>query len=624
MKIFLDNKLPVRLSIDKSFVLIVASSLLLTLIAFLIQPISFSAFWTSLVENIGINFLLNWFPILFAMLILYFLGLGAVPTVLTISSFVISFGLINRFMILFRHDPLMPWDIQLGAELFGIIDAFDMQFFLPIILAGIVFLIIAVLLCVFVRSERLEPSLRAIALTICLIIALLANFIIYNDEELNLDMYVAGTYFSAIDRHNSKGFLYSFIYYLNTTSGIATPEGYDPETIRELIAEADTSGIRDLQDADKPHIVMVMGEAFSELSMSEHFDFSGRVDPLENYQNILEDSISGDIFVHGFGGATAETEFDVLTGLNSRHFAEVPFAFRMINSDFDSLASILGEIGYRSSFFHPGEPWFYNRYNVYAHLGFEDRVFVDSFSYPPLYGEFVREDFTIDHILQMFDESVRNHPNVPYFSFSVTIQNHGPYLNKYPDIEIPNFETDLDLSADEENELSNFFHGVKSADAGIQQMVDRFNATSEPVVLVYFSDHQPMLSNEMFDQVFPDNHEPGSKEDLTRLRDVPFFIWFNQAALDLYEIDHISELTDDEDIFISASFLGAYVMELLGFRYVSPFMDFNMDLRQQIPIVHQYRSFDPYGRPSDYFFGEELLPLEIYQDWSYFKLFDDD
>jgi hypothetical protein len=83
---------------------------------------------------------------------------------------------------------------------------------------------------------------------------------------------------------------------------------------------------------------------------------------------------------------------------------------------------------------------------------------------------------------------------------------------------------------------------------------------------------------------------------------VPFLIWFNAAALglEIYNVSHPSELTEpvNENIF-SAPFFGAYVMELLGMKNISPFWDFIMEERTK---------------------KEES---NLYRDWSYFKLFNE-
>ena len=63
-------------------------------------------------------------------------------------------------------------------------------------------------------------------------------------------------------------------------------------------------------------------------------------------------------------------------------------------------------------------------------------------------------------------------------------------------------------------------------------------------------------------------------------------------------------------------------MEILGFRNLSPFWDFNAELRRNFPVVTETRSFAPCGTPASGFTEEEIAPLWIYRDWSYFLVFD--
>ena len=89
-------------------------------------------------------------------------------------------------------------------------------------------------------------------------------------------------------------------------------------------------------------------------------------------------AISGHVVVPGFAGGTANTEFDVLTGMQTNALsAATTSAFRVVNRNLDSVLRVFGSDGYHTSFFHPGDDWFYNRENVYRWMGAEETVFVD-------------------------------------------------------------------------------------------------------------------------------------------------------------------------------------------------------------------------------------------------------
>ena len=605
-------------------------SLLLTLFLFLLQPLPFSYVFASIRGSSGLNLFLNWLPLFLLMLFLYFCGAGAVTACTVTGAVGIALGFANRTKIILRGDPLVPWDLLLGGEVVGIAHSFGIAAILMVVGGALFYILAAVVAACLIRSEGFNWKWRVVGALACVVFALLINRPLYNNWQLNANLHVEGNIWNQVNQFNSRGFVYSFIHAFNTNR-VMRPEGYDPDAVLHWIRKSNTSGAERLAGQELPHIIMIMAEAFSDISDSPHFDFTDFTDPLENWHELIAEGISGDLVVSVLGGGTAQTEFDVLTGLNARQFAGVPFAFRMITDEFESFASIVNSLGFRSEFMHPGFDWFYNRRNVYRFMGFERLVFIDEFDDIPTKGMYINEHDTINRIMEMFAEHRKNFPGMPYFNFTVTIQNHGPYVDKFlydGPVTEANFDTDLEFAEIDINALSNYFHGIIDADVELRRLADYLQALDEPVVLVYFSDHKPALPARLYDTFIP-TFEPGSFEDLTRLFNVPFLIWMNDAALELYGVSHPSELkpNPDEEMLFSSPFFGAFVMEVLGMTNLSPFWDLNMDLRQMFPIMTEMRSFTPCRMIStymtDYPYQYRRNSLLLYRDWSYFRIFDE-
>jgi phosphoglycerol transferase MdoB-like AlkP superfamily enzyme len=560
------------------------------------------------------------------MLFLYFTGMGAANACTIVGFLGIALGFANRTKILLRNDPLTPWDFQLGGEVLGVIHSFGTGFILMVIFGAVFYILAAIAGAFVIRSKPVHWKWRAAGMAGCLLFAVIFNRPLYANPRIHESLHISGNIWHQVNQFNSRGWLYSFIFTYNTNR-VMRPEGYNPALVRERINAGDTSGRERLAGRELPHIIMVQAEAFSELSMLDVFCFEGLADPLENWQALLPAGVHGEIVVSVHGGGTAQTEFDILTGLNSWQFGGVPFAFRMITREMESMASLLNSLGYRSEFMHPGFDWFYNRRNVYPLLGFGRTVFVDEFEGIPTRSGYVSEYATISRVLEMFAEHRENFPGVPYFHFCVTIQNHGPYVDKFRwdgFDEVPNFNTTLDLADADIHARSHYFHGMKDADRELQRLVDYFSSMDEPVVLIYYSDHLPAFNPRIYDALLPNVFIHGSREDITRLFTVPFLIWFNDAALELYGVSHPLELVDPgEELFFSASFFGAYVMEMLGFANLSPFWDFNAELRRLFPIITNARSFTPQGDIAGYLSSAELAPLTLYRHWNYFRVFDE-
>ncbi|MCL1844661.1 MAG: LTA synthase family protein, partial [Defluviitaleaceae bacterium] len=610
-------KFRVRLNLWQSMVFLLVMSLALCLFLFLMQPLPFFDVAVATFRSRGLNFFLNWLPIFLPMIFLYFVGAGAANSSTIVGAVWLALGFANRTKILLRGDPLVPWDLLLGGEVAGIAHSFGIGAILAVAAVCVLYVLAAVAAAWFIRSEKIGSEWRMLGVAACVIFLIFTYGRLYNNVGLNADLYVRGNIWNQVNQFNSRGFVYSFIHTFNTNR-VMRPEGYDRDAVLAAIERGDTSGFARLEGQTHPHIIMIMGEAFSELSNLPHFDFTDFDDPLENWNKITPEGIHGEVVVSVLGGGTAQTEFDVLTGLNARHFPGAPFAFRMLTDEFPSMASLLNELGYHSEFMHPGFDWFYNRRNVYRWLGFERLVFIDEFEGVPTKGWYIKEYYTINRTLEMFADHRAAHPGVPYFNFTVTIQNHGPYVDKYlhdGPVTEPNFSTNHDLPDIDINALSNYFHGLRDVDIEFARLVDYLRELEEPTVLVYFSDHLPAFTARIYDTILPNTYLPGSLEDMTRTFRVPFLIWMNPAALELYDVAHPAELAvPGETLLFSSSFLGAYVMEILGFRNLSPFWDFNAELRRNFPVVTETRSFAPCGTPASGFTEEEIAPLWIYRD----------
>ena len=621
----------VRLNLWQSLLFLFVLSLALCMFLFLMQPLPFYDVMVVTFRSRGLNILLNWLPIFMPMLFLYFLGTGAASASTIVGAVWLSLGFANRTKILLRGDPLVPWDLLLGGEVAGIAHSFGIGSIVAVVAMCVLYIFAAVAAAWFIRSEKIGTEWKMLGGALCVVLLIFSFGRLYNNVSINEHLHIRGNIWNQVNQFNSRGFVYSFIHTFNTNR-VMRPEGYDRDAVVAAIQRGNTDGFARLEGQTHPHIIMIMGEAFSELSNLPHFDFTGFDDPLENWNEIRGEGIYGEVVVSVLGGGTAQTEFDVLTGLNARQFPGAPFAFRMLTDEFPSMASLLNRLGYRSEFMHPGFGWFYNRQNVYRYLGFERLVFIDEFEGVPTKGWYIREDYTISRTLEMFADHRAAHPGVPYFNFTVTIQNHGPYVDKYlidGPVTEANFATTLDLLDIDINALSNYFHGQRDADIEFARLVDYLRDLPEPAVLVYFSDHLPAFTARIYDAILPDDYPFGSMESMTRTFRVPFLVWMNDAALELYGISHPADLTDPTDptdpnaaLLFSSPFLGAYVMELLGFTNLSPFWDFNAELRRRFPIITETRSFAPCGTPSSQLSEEEIAPLLLYRDWSYFKIFD--
>lgn len=543
-------------------------------------------------------FLYNFYPVLLFTLLIFFVFANFSLSV-TISSFVfVIFAFINRYKIFLRQDPLVPTDLSLAKEMFKIIDNMDISTIRNAIFAGCVILLIGFLSSFFVRTRKMNLAIKLSAIIAIVTASHFANIEIYSNTVLYSKFPVNGNEYFLVNQYNSRGFIYCFLVQ-NNLFEVQIPEDYNPNVVEEYITEIehiDTNKIEDLT----PHIFMIMGEAFTDISEHSKINFDGFIDPLENFKNMKTDGLSGYIFTPNIGGGTADTEFDVLTGISTRELQLKPYSYRFVNSDMNAIPSWLREIGYNTVAVHPGNDWFYNRIHVYPYLGFDEMIFDTAFNeeFGEKYGEvtivggYINEKSTYDMIIDRFENLQETYPNEPTFNFCVTIESHGPYNWKYPDIQ-PNFNSEIPLSEEYTTALSNYFQSIHVMDTQLKRLADYIENLDEPAIILYFGDHMAGLPTEIFDELEYDLDDDGTFMQRTFLYKTPYLIWQNSAYKNEMDIvEYAKELEFPEnDYHINTSYLGTAFMKLIGFE--NTFINHSNETRKFYPLTTIFEYVDP-------------------------------
>ena len=607
-----------RLSLALSLLAAVLLSGGITLLALWCQPNSFRGLLSGFLRQ-PLLIVLNALPIgllvLAAAALLRNVFFGAALVNLAVGALSIA----NRVKIEVRDEPVFPRDFALLKEVGSALGSYDIRFPVPqiaaVVLVTLALAALGLLIgCKSFPVERLRGwagSLLGFAAGFAaltgLIFTLYASGDLYQSFKVSNAEYVPAVF-------NDLGFPYAFCHHF-TTYLVDRPEGFSR-------AEAEGWETGDLPGQGKDvSVVMVMNEAFSDITDAPAFSYGEADDPLPNLHALREDphALSGHVVVPGFAGGTANTEFDVLTGMQTNALsASTTSAMRVVNRNLDSLFRVFGNDGYETSFYHPGDSWFYNRENVYRWLGVEETRFIEDMEGPEYKGRWVADAYLARYIETALDQA-----EGPLFHFSTTIQNHMSYTaDKYgPDYDFPPVETSVPLSEEVETLLSVYVEGVRDADAMLGRL--RFFCASQikPVILVYFGDHLPYLGNDMLGykelglDVFPG---PEGQENLAAYK-TPYVIWANDAAAEVLDWDRAVESLDLPET-VSACFLGAAVLELTGRGEESPWFSFLNQLRQELPVVQKTVCQLADGSLTAEPDPEQRELLRKWRRWSYYKL----
>ena len=455
--------------------------------------------------------------------------------------------------------------------------------------------------------------INVLAFLVALLLTVYASNDLYNSFRVSNAYYIPSVF-------NELGFPYCFCHQF-TTYPIDRPEGFD-----KAAAAAWETGDQPGQGEDV-HLIMVMNEAFSDLTDDPAFTYTEENDPLPNLHALQSDphAVSGHVVVPGFAGGTANTEFDVLTGIQTNALsAATTSAFRVVNRDLDSLFRVFAGDGCRTSFFHPGDDWFYNRENVYRWMGAEETVFADQMEDLAYKGRWVTDDYMAGLIEQEFEAAVSAGETL--FHYTTTIQNHMSYTaDKYGEGYVyPPVETDAQLTDDVRTMLEVYIEGARDADAMLGRLVDYFSQTDEPVVLAFWGDHLPYLGDNQLAYAQLGSEVALSEDDRESALcsyETPYVIWANDAAAQALDWESAMERLDlPETNCLSASFLGAALLELTGRGEESPWFSFLNQLRRELPVVQKKTYMTMDGTITPLLTSAQQEMIDQWRQWSYYKL----
>lgn len=550
---------------------------------------------------------LNALPIGLLLLAFAFLFRNIFYSGALVNFFVCALSLANRVKIEVRDEPVFPRDFSLLREVGSAIQSFDIRY--PVKAIAVVVLTTALLIGLGVLFpsrpvsfaalkakltkrdavavfpgrcwlERIVGAVLSFGVLTALIFTVYASNTLYNSFRVSNAYYVPSVF-------NELGFPYCFCHQF-TTYPVDKPEGFSKSEAAGW-ETGEQSGL-----GKDVNIIMVMNEAFSDITDGSMFNWAEGDDPLPNLHALQNDphALTGHIVVPGFAGGTANTEFDVLTGMQTNALSDTTTsAMRVINRNLDSLFRVFDADGYRTSFYHPGDAWFYNRENVYRWLGAEHEVFAKDMKDLEYKGRWVTDDYMAGQIEQEFETAVSE--GRPLFNYTTTIQNHMSYTaDKYGEGHtFAPVSVTADISDETRTMLEVYTEGVRDADAMLGRLTAYFAERSEPVVLVFYGDHLPYLGDNQKGYAELGSEVAIAENDRTDILcsyKTPYVIWTNAAAADALDWEAAAkQLALPEDGTVSAAFLGSVLLDLTGRGGESPWFDFLSSVRRLVPVVQK-------------------------------------
>lgn len=271
--------------------------------------------------------------------------------------------------------------------------------------------------------------------------------------------------------------------------GIKKPSGYSRSGVQTVIDSLPSpTPSETVSKDDRPNIIFIQLESFFDPKRIAGIRFDN--DPIPNFTHLYKNYSSGLLTVPSISAGTANTEFEVLTGMNMADFGSGEYPYRTIlqSSTCESMAYNLKQLGYSCHAIHNNTASFYGRDVVFSNLGFDDYDTIETM--PSVEKNAL--GWAKDKVLYREIISALNSTPGRDYIFAVSVQGHG----KYPDEEI--LEDSIDLTPIDDAYDDSTIYGLKyytsqlnEMDAFIGSLVSYLSERHEKTILVLYGDHLP-------------------------------------------------------------------------------------------------------------------------------------
>ena len=533
--------------------------------------------------------------------VFFIAGRTSISMAICVSAIAII-GVGNYFVVMFRSNPIVPWDIYSFETAMSVADNY--VFSVDWALAEHIAMFILMLIVGVRTNIRLNKKILRPILTVAMCIPAYFYISYLWQDNLERNTGLNDTLFNAKYMHSKDGFFVSFILDIHFLQ-IEEPKNYSDEYALSLLNEQEVEKVETPEEL--PDIIAIMDETFSDPAVLGEFETNKDYMPFVHsiLRGEVANTISGYADVSVLGGNTANSEFEFLTGNSMAFFpnGSVPY-LQYIRDGISTIVPQLEEYGYTTYGTHPYRAKGWNREFIYDLMGFDYRYFQGSFPFEDKLRNYVSDEADFKSILEW-----RNNTEGPFFMFNVTMQNHSNYGGDFD-----NF--DPQIVAKFKNTYSNkylnkYLSLMYETDQDVASLLSELSQSDRKTIVVFWGDHQP--NDYVVRPIYKEyglDFDNQTYEQQQQRQKTPFFIWAN------YDIQ------EQTNVEISLNYLNILLFETAGLQ-LDEYQTFRKNLWQgQIPMMNAVGYQNDDGDLVEYDDAPEEIQnlLNEYQNIQYYRM----
>lgn len=488
------------------------------------------------------------------------------------------FGIANYFVVQFRGQPILPWDIQSFSTAVTVAGGYQYVPTQQMAMTALGYFAV-VALCVKLcprgkegASRRFRIAERAVSFVVSG-----ALFFMLFPMDILTDMGISVWAWNQKTSSELTGITAGFFANIQFVM-VDKPEGYSTSRAAQLgegLAEEEEPEFLG-QPEELPTVIAIMNESFTDMQSVGDVEFTPDNLPFLHSLQESGEVIWGTAYSSVYGGNTCNSEYEFLTG-NTTAFLPTgskPYQ-QYVDSDQTALPSILKSYGYRCVAVHPGNRDAWSRDTAYPYLGFDEFIDVSAFDVDRTLTHRLTSDIsTYDQLIYEYEHRQEGEP---LFLFGVTIQNHGGYEDE-------NFQTTVRVkeAAGEYPQAEQYLSLTKKSDQALEYLLDYFAGQEDPAVVLFFGDHWPNLEEEYLTDLLGTDSTSLGLEDMMREYEVPFVIWANYP------------LESQEIQAVSLNYLSGLLLRAAGLEGTG-YTKFLEQLRQEVSVITAVGTMDKDG-----------------------------
>ena len=443
--------------------------------------------------------------------------------VLLVSVFFVIANFIKFGM---RREPVLPSDLtwlSKPATLLGFVDSSQIVFTVMSLLAIVALSVFGMKF--FFKGKIISSWKIQVLLIITMFFSFRNVMSIFSDKEngkirsnvpiiTTLNNYQDINWLGNTSNARYKGLAYVWMNQL-TTEVIQKPEGYSKERLEKIqekyrkLAEV-INKERNGYLSDQT-VIYILSESFSDPRKISTVEVTQN--PIPNIENIMQTHTSGQMQSDGYGGGTANMEFQTLTGLPFYNISQtVSVLYTEVFPKIHDVPSISNVYATEDKIaIHLAGKSNYSKDIVYSRLDFKDFITTNT------KGVKYRNEGISPSDESTYNLVIENlSPQKGQFFSVMTMQNHSPWLEANPET--------LDakgqgFTSEENSKLTFYSRLLYQTDAATQAFLEKLSKIDKKITVVFYGDHLPGLYPE---SAFKDYPEGQYQTD--------YFIWSNFDA----------------------------------------------------------------------------------------------